>query len=111
MIDMNPALSENAARDLDFHLTFIEDPVFAESFGEDQPVLIVTDLSDNLPEGKVPARISSSDKYLHAPEPPAVAMSLGGFAILGIFMALRRGRRQKAPGRRRRVRTYMRKMA
>lgn len=103
IIDMNPTISEIMASDLDFNLTFIEDPLFAESFDENRPSPIVTDLGDNLPESKVAAA--------RAPEPPAVAMSLAGFAFLGIFMALRRGRRQKTDGRRRRVRTYLRKMA
>lgn len=111
IIDMNPTLSESMASDLDFNLSFIKDPFFAESSGELQPAPIVTDLSDNLPEGKGPARVSSSDTYLPAPEPPAVTMSLTGFAFLGIFMAVRRGRRQKTHGRRRRVRTCVRKMA
>ena len=107
----SPDTSENIATDLDLALALFsnEDSLFDASPGEYQSTLIVTDLSDNLPEGKILAKISSSDN-LRAPEPPTVAMALAGFVFLGIFMAGRLGRRQKTHGQRRRVRTYLRKM-
>jgi hypothetical protein len=112
MADISLDTLGNIATDLDLALALFspEDSLFVPSPGGYQSILIANDLSENVPEGKIPAKISSS-KYLRAPEPQAVAMTLTGFALLGIFMALRRGRRQKAPSQRRRVRTYLRMMA
>jgi hypothetical protein len=108
-------ISANIPTNVDFHLTFIEGPVFAESFGEYQPVLSETDLSDDLPDGDILAKTLSGDTYLRTSEPPAGVLAIAGVALFGIFEMLRRmlryGRGQKTSGRRRRIRTYLRKMA
>jgi hypothetical protein len=115
MIDTNPGISENIATDADFHLTFVEDPFFAETLDEYQPPLPEPDLSDDLPDGDALAKTLSGDTRLSAPEPPARVLAMAGFVILGIYGMLRRMlrycQRQRPSGRRRRVRIYVRKMA
>jgi hypothetical protein len=115
MNDMNPGISENIATDPDFHLTFIEDPFFAENSDEYQPPLPETGLSNDVPDGDVLANTLSSNTYLRTSEPPAGVLAIAGVALFGIFEMLRRmlryGQRQKPLGRRRRVRTYLRMMS
>jgi hypothetical protein len=116
VVDVDSGASNQITTDLDLPFFLIGDSLSGESPGEYPPAVLEPDLSDDLPDSDILAQTLAGDTFLRAPEPPAAVLTAIGLALLGIFEMLRRRmarriQRQKAHGRRRRVRIDLRMMS